>query len=332
MKVCIVGGTGNISTSIVRELLVLGHEVVCYNRGQSASPPSDVRVIKGDRQNREEFEQAMQAEAFDVAIDMISFTREDAASSLRAFRGVGHFIHCSTVCTYGIDSDWMPVTEDHPLRPVSDYGRNKIAADSLLMEAYYREGFPVTIIKPSTTYGPQMGLIRQVAWEFSWIDRVRKGKSIIVCGDGNAIHQFLHVDDAGRAFALMLGRKCCKGQTYNLVRSGFTEWRDHHRTAMRVIGREVELIGVPLANIVAANVPNSSICSDIFAHNTCYSNAKFLRDVPEFHPTVTMEAGMTQILEAMDREGRVSAAETDGWEDRLITAQRAVGAAVISGS
>jgi hypothetical protein len=37
--------------------------------------------------------------------------------------------------------------------------------------------FPVTIIKPSSTYGPQMGLLRQVAWEFSWIDRVRKGKA-----------------------------------------------------------------------------------------------------------------------------------------------------------
>ena len=328
MKICIVGGTGNISTSIVRELLLMGHEVVCYNRGQSAPPPAGVRVIKGDRQHREEFEQAMQAEGFDAAIDMISFTREDAASSLRAFRGVGHFIHCSTVCTYGVDYDWFPTTEDHPLRPISDYGRNKVAADSLLMEAYYREGFPVTIIKPSTTYGPQMGLIRQVAWEFSWIDRVRKGKPIIVCGDGKALHQFLHVDDAGKAFALILGRNRCEGQTYNLVRSGFTEWADHHRTAMRVIGKEVELIGVPLATIQAANVPNSSICTDIFAHNTYYSNAKLLRDVPEFQPTVTLEIGMANVLEAMDREGRTPVAEIDGWEDKLIEAQRKVGRAM----
>ena len=328
MKVCIVGGTGNISTSIVRELLVLGHEVVCYNRGQGVPPPDGVRVIKGDRQQREEFERVMQAEAFDAAIDMISFTKEDAASSLRAFRGVGHFIHCSTVCTYGLDYDWFPVNEDHPLRPISDYGRNKVAADSLLMEAYYGEGFPVTIIKPSTTYGPQMGLIRQVAWEFSWIDRVRKGKPIIVCGDGKALHQYLHVDDAGRGFAQVLGKNICIGQTYNLMRTGFTTWEDFHRTAMRVIGKEVEIIGVPLANIIAADVPASSICKDIFAYTPYYSNAKLLRDIPEFHPTVTLEQGMTQVLEAMDRDNRVPEAEVDGWEDRLIEAQQAVGRAV----
>ncbi len=33
MRVCIVGGTGNIDTSIVRLLLVMGHDVTCFNRG-----------------------------------------------------------------------------------------------------------------------------------------------------------------------------------------------------------------------------------------------------------------------------------------------------------
>ncbi|MAF11702.1 epimerase, partial [Candidatus Poribacteria bacterium] len=50
MRVVVVGGTGNISTSIVRELLELGHDVTCYNRGRSGSPPDGVRVIQGDRQ------------------------------------------------------------------------------------------------------------------------------------------------------------------------------------------------------------------------------------------------------------------------------------------
>ena len=92
MKIGIVGGTGNISQSILRLLLEQGHEVVCFNRGQTKKPPEGVRVIQGDRQNREEFEQKMQAEKFDAAIDMICFTAEDAASSVRAFRGVGWFV------------------------------------------------------------------------------------------------------------------------------------------------------------------------------------------------------------------------------------------------
>ncbi len=323
MRVCIVGGTGNISTSIVRLLVELGHEVTVFNRGQRTTPP-DVRVIVGDRQDREAFETCMQAERFDAAIDMISFTREDAASSLRAFRDVSHFIHCSTVCTYGIQYDWLPATEDHPLRPITDYGRNKVAADSLLLEAYYRDGFPVTIIKPSSTFGPQMGLLRQVAWDLSWIDRVRKGKPLLVCGDGFALHQFLYVDDAAPAFACALGRQRTFGQVYNMVNAGFYTWVDYHQTAMRVLGREVELIGAPLQVLVAQNVPGVGICTDIFAHNIYYSNAKITRDIPEFRPRVSLEAGMAQVIEALDREDRIPNSDELEWEDRIIAAIRAL--------
>lgn len=324
MRVCVVGGTGNISTSIVRLLLELGHEVVCFNRGRSGPVPEGASVIVGDRADKETFESRMQAEKFDAAIDMICFNREQAESSLRAFRGVGHFIHCSTVTTYGIRFDYLPVTEDHPRRPITDYGRNKVAADDVYLEAYYRERFPVTIIKPSTTYGPKMGLLRQVAWDFSWLDRIRKSKPIVVCGDGNALHSFLHVDDAALGFVHVLGKEHTIGQTYNLVPRGFTPWADHHRTAMRVLGREVELVGVPLADLLACNVPNVGICRDIFAHNTIYSAEKLFRDVPEYQPRISLEAGMAHVIEAMERAGRIPNSDEIEWEDRLIAAQRKV--------
>jgi len=324
MRVVIVGGTGNISTSIVRRLLELGHDVTCYNRGQRGAPPAGARAIAGDRKDRPAFEAAMQKERFDAAIDMICFTREDAESSVRAFRGVGQFVQCSTVCTYGVDYDWLPVTEDHPLRPTTDYGRNKVAADAVYLEAHYREGFPVTVIKPSTTYGPQMGVLRQVAWDFSWIDRIGKGKPVLVCGAGNALHQFLHVDDAALAFAGVLGKKSCIGQTYNMVRRGFTTWADHHRTAMRVIGREVELVGVPFADLKAFGIPAFDICETIFRHHVVYGAERLFRDVPEFQPRVSLEAGMRQVLAAMDAAGKVPDSDAVTWEDEIITAQRGV--------
>ncbi|MFC5652986.1 NAD-dependent epimerase/dehydratase family protein [Paenibacillus solisilvae] len=318
MRVVVLGGTGNISTSIVKLLLEQGHDVTCYNRGNHAGTPKEVRVIRGDRKDRETFEKTMQQESFDVAIDMISFTKEDAVSSLAAFRDVKQFIQCSTVCTYGIDYDWLPVSEDHPLRPVTGYGRGKAAADHALLEAYHKDGFPVTIIKPSTTYGPQMGLIRQVAWDFSWLDRIRKGKPIIVSGDGKALHSFLHVDDAAKGFAGVIGKAHCIGQTYNLVPRGFVTWEDHHRTAMKVLSREVELIGVPLQTLVAIDQERFSICSEIFAHNVYYNADKIFRDVPEFSPVISLEEGMRQVIENMDRNGKIPDSSRESWEDDIV--------------
>lgn len=318
MRVCVVGGTGNISTSIVRRLLDNGHEVTIFNRGKHRQAPSEVSLIKGNRNDRESFEGRMQAGKFDAAIDMICFTAADALSSIRAFRDVGHFVMTSTVCTYGIEYDWFPCSEDHPLRPVTDYGRDKGAADAAFMEAYFRDGFPVTILKPSTTYGPQQGMLRQVAWDFSWIDRVRKGKPILVCGDGNTLHQHLHVDDAAKAFVGVLGKTQTIGQTYNLVNRGFITWADYHRTAMMVLGHDVDLVGVPLAMLSRMNIPDFDICEEIFAHNVYYSAEKLFRDVPEFQPTISLVEGMTQVFEIMENEGRIPNSDEHYWEDVII--------------
>jgi len=318
MRVCVVGGTGNISESIVRLLLEMGHEVTCFNRGRSGDVAEGARLIVGDRADREAFEAAMQAERFDAAIDMICFDREDALSDIRAFADVSHFIQVSTVCTYGVDYDWLPVTEDHPLRPISDYGRNKVAADDAFMDAHRDGGFPVTIVKPSTTYGPKMGLLRQVAWEFSWISRVLEGRPILICGDGLAIHQFLHVDDAALGFAHMLDRPACIGRTYNLVRQGYTTWADYHRTAMDVLGRDVEMVGVSCADLQALEVPAHEICRDIFQHNVYYSPDALLADVPEFAPSISLADGIAQVYAAMKAEDRIPSSPEGGWEDQLI--------------
>ncbi len=210
------------------------------------------------------------------------------------------------------------MTEDHPLCPLTPYGQHKAAADATLLEAFARDGFPVTILKPSTTYGPMQGMLRQIAWEFSWIDRIRQGKPIAVCGQGNALHQHLHVEDAARGFAQVLGKVQCLGQTYNLVAEPPITWAAYHRTAMQVLGCEVALVGVTLAELQAHHVPGREICQEIFAHHTYYSAAQLRRDVPEFHPVVALPAGMRQVFAVMEREGRIPRAESEGWEDALI--------------
>lgn len=324
MKIGIVGGTGNISQPIVKLLLEQGHEVVCFNRRQTSQVPEGVKLIQGDRNDRETFERKMQAEKFDAAIDMICFNAEDAASSVRAFRGVGWFVQTSTVCTYGIQYDYFPADETHPLRPITDYGRGKVAADHVYMEAHYRENFPIVIIKPSTTYGPVQGMVRQVCWDFSWIDRVKKRKPILVCGDGNALHQHLHVDDIARAYVGVIGKKHTIGQTYHAVNRGYITWADYHRLAGKVLGKETELVGVPFDLLQKLNVPNFGICEEIFAHHVYYSSEKLFRDVPEFHPQVSLEQGMSQVFEVMERDSRIPNSDEVKWEDEIIARQKSV--------
>jgi len=322
MRVVIVGGTGHISSSIVPELLDLGHEVTCFNRGNSNAFGDGVQQIIGDRYDYPAFEKIMQQQNFDAAIDMITFNAADAASSLRAFPNVQHLIHCSTVCTYGNTFEKYPVDEDIECQPFTEYGINKHAADELYRAAHAKEGYPVTIAKPSTTCGVKNGLLRQINLEFDWIDRIRKGLPILICDGGMAMHQFMHVDDVGRAFAKMIGNKKCVGQTYNVVPTRCWSWHEFHTTAMEVLGNTVELVSLSFDQLKAGNIPGFEICEEIFSDHSYYSGEKLLRDLDNFAIKYLLPQIMQHTFEGMDRQKMIPEARTNGWEDALIKKYR----------
>jgi nucleoside-diphosphate-sugar epimerase len=326
MKVVVVGGTGNISTSIVRLLLEKGHDVTCVNRGLTAEVPDGVRTITVDRQDAERFQSAVQAGGFDAAIDMIAFTPDDVRSSLRAFRDVGHVLHTSTVSVLGERFDSLPVTEEHPVRPTVPYAAMKADAERVYLDARAAEGFPVTIVRPSTTYGPKRAL-RQLGIDDTWLSRMRAGKPIIKVGDGRVTHHLLHVEDAAVAFVAMLGRERCIGETYHLVHPVATTWEDFHAEEMKAVGREVEQVGVPSDVLEAIDARRFLFATNVFAHNMLFSAEKIQRDVPEFAPRISLAEGLAETIAYLDAHGL--GAETDDLEDRIIAAQRAVAGSVI---
>src|SRR5918993_2813764 len=291
MKVGIVGGTGNISTSVVRLLLERGHDVTCITRGTSGALPDGARHLSGNRHDVDWFVPAVQRERFDAAIDFIGIAPAHGAASLEAFRDVGHFVHTSTVTTVGETADWLPIREDHPLRPAVPYAENKVALDRLYQAAFYDRGFPATILKPSTTYGRKR-VVRQVGIDTRWIRRIREGRPLLRVGEGTALHHLLHVDDAALGFVGAIERERTIGQTYFLVNPQPMEWTEIHRAAMDVLGREVEQVGVSADTLYELDPQRFLMVPGVFARNLLYSADKLQRDVPEFQPRISLQSGL----------------------------------------
>jgi len=167
-------------------------------------------------------------------------------------------------------------------------------------------------------------MVRQVCWDFSWIDRTKKGKPILVCGDGNALHQHMHVDDIAQAFVGVLGKEHTLGQVYNAVNRNYITWADYHRLAGKILGKDIELVGMPFEDLRHLDIPKFGICEDEFAFHAYYTPEKLFRDLPEFHPQITLEQGMTQVFEVMEHEGRIPNSDEVYWEDEIISRQRRV--------
>ena len=320
MKVLVIGGTGNISRGIVAALLERNYEVVLFNRGQHVDPPpQDVRIIHGDRQNREDFENKVGAENWDAVIDMISFNAEDAASALKACKGnIGHFIQCSTVMTYGPPFSGINIPETGPLQGVSGYGLGKIAADNLLLDAHKKDGFPVTIFKPSYTHGPGMNLLRQVGGDGSWIDRLRKGKPILSAGDGLNYFQFLASRDAGDAFADILGKSECFGQIYNIVHPQARTWDEWHTAAANAIGVDIEIVHVSQETLIAISPERFSGLRGNFGHTQIFSHEKLASVLPDFNPKIPVIQSVAENIDWMDKHNRIPDSDADDVEDRII--------------
>ncbi len=326
MKVLVIGGTGNISRGIVAALQRRNHEVVLFNRGQHRdAPPPDVRVIIGDRKQRADFEAKIGAENWDAVIDMISFSAEDAASARRACQGkVGHFIHCSTVMTYGPPFSGVNLPETAPLQGTSGYGLGKIAADELLLAAHASDRFPVTIFKPSYTHGPGIPLHRQVGGDGSWIDRLRKGKPILSAGDGLNYFQFLSSHDAGFAFTDILGRSETFGEIYNIVHPQARTWDEWHRAAATALGVEAEIVHVAQETLIALAPERFGGLQGNFGHTQIFSHEKLASVLPDWHPQVPVTESVAENIAWMDRYDLVPNSDADDLEDRIIAAARAL--------
>jgi nucleoside-diphosphate-sugar epimerase len=328
LNALIVGGTGLISTGIVKHLTARGARVAMYNRGQRENTlPNGVRQITGDRSNAAEFARAFQNERFDTVYDMICFSPEQAEASVKAFGGrCEQLVFCSTVCTYGAKiAREVLIDESFPQEPISEYGRNKVTCEQIFMRAAERGAFKTTIVRPSHTYGPGGSLIDQQEFDSGTWDRVARGLPVLVAGDGLGLWQSTHRDDCGAFFAYAALCSKTYHEAYNATRDEVLTWRDYYREVSRALDTRAQLIFVPGSWLIAQDPKRFSFLAEITQFHGAYSSAKAKAHVPEFRATIGLEAGARETFADMRRRGAWRDSGTDAAYQRIVERALALG-------
>jgi len=217
MEALVLGGSRFIGLHLVRLLNEQGHDVTVLNRGQTpVEYPDGVGTLTADRTDPAQVKKALDGTSYDVVFDISGYTPESLTPVVDALEAsVGRFVFCSTTSVYA-PSDTAPIVEDSPLfrgPDASQYARDKILCEDLLMDAFDDRGFPVTILRPPYVYGPDNYLHQR---EFSYFARLSQGHRIIVPGNGlNMVHA-VHVDDLANAFAAAPLLEETMGQAYTI--------------------------------------------------------------------------------------------------------------------
>ena len=325
MHVLFIGGTGLISTAIARQLLESGHQVTLFNRGKSESRlPSGAQEIRGDRKDYAAFEQAFADKTYDVVVDMVAFHPDDTASAIRAFAGrCGQFIHCSTVCVYSGPVTQIPTTETEPYHSLGGYGKNKAACEELLFSAFSDQQFPATVMRPSHSYGEGGSILRSVGPGDTFVDRLRKGKPIIVQGDGNSLWASCHVDDVARGFIGVMGNARCLGEAYNVTGDEWMSWNTYHEQVAEVVGGTFNPVHIPTDVLRVMSPEHASGLHEIFSWPSIFDNSKIKRDTDYIGQTVSFKEGVRRTVAWLEANGKLDDSDTDDYEDRLIAAWQA---------
>jgi nucleoside-diphosphate-sugar epimerase len=327
MHVLFIGGTGLISTAIARQLLDAGHQVTLFNRGKTESRlPEGAQTITGNRGDYQAFIQTFSDKTYDVVVDMVAFHPNDSEAAVKAFKGrVGQFIFCSTVCVYSGPVATIPTPETEPYHSIGGYGKNKAECEKLLLREF-EDGFPVTIMRPSHTYGEGGQIIRSFGTYDAmnmFVDRLRKGKPIIVQGDGNSMWAALHVDDAAKGFISTMGNEKCLGQAYNITADEWISWNMYHEQVAEVVGGTFNPVYIPTEVLAKIAPEQSGGLTDIFSWPSIFDNNKIKRDAGYPGQTISFKEGVGRTLAWLEANDRLPDSDTNDYEDRLIASWRA---------
>lgn len=323
MNVLVLGGTGVISREIVKLLIRENHEVTVYNRGsRDLSSNSAIRQIVGDRMNRDAFEKSMRTETFDAVIDMICFNEDDARSTVSAFRDSGaQIVVCSSVAAYKRPYMTVPTVESAESLfddPVFGYAFDKAQVERYLNTVIENEQLPVTIIRPSLTYGPgaaNMGVLRQ---NYGIIDRIRKGKPLVMFGDGSTAWSFTFTPDLAKAFVGVLGKEKAYGEAYHACSEERCRWEDLYLEFGRVLGRDVEIIHISSELLMAAN---PDLFSHLYFEKTfagLFDNSKIRGVIPDFQCDISLHDGVKMMVDWFEKQANQVDPEKEMLEDTLV--------------
>ena len=259
-------------------------------------------------------------------MNWIAFTPAHIERDLRLFRGrTRQYVFISSASVYQKPAAHYLITESTPLaNPFWQYSRDKIACENRLMDEYRNAGFPVTIVSPSLTYGDSQITLAINSWAKSYtvIDRMRRGKKVIVPGDGSSLWVITHNTDFAKGLAGLLGHAQAIGHAFHITSDEVMTWDQFYRLAAQAAGTEPRIVHIA-SDFLTACVPDmlGSLTGDK-AVSTVFDNGKIKRFVPEFQATVRFAQGIRRTIAWFDAEAerREVDDEANARYDKLIDA------------
>ncbi|MBO4310735.1 MAG: SDR family oxidoreductase [Lachnospiraceae bacterium] len=326
-----IGGTGTISTAIVKRLAEeLDWEVYVLNRGiRTKVLPEGVKLIKADINDEADVLAKIGDLTFDSVCEFIGFTVSQIERDVRLFKGkTKQYIFTSSASAYHKPSAGYVITEGTALsNPYWQYSRDKIACEEYLMKQYREEGFPVTIVRPSHTYDERnipLGVHgKKGFWQV--IKRMQEGKPVIIQGDGSSLWTLTWNSDFAVGYTGLMGNRHAIGEAFQITGDETLTWDQIYSTIADALDVKLNAYHVSTDFLRAVGDKygydfTGSLLGDKSV-SVVFDNTKLKRIVPEMCTKIRFDTGVKIALEyvlAHPDECQIEDPEFDEWCDKVI--------------
>jgi nucleoside-diphosphate-sugar epimerase len=323
MKALITGATGFLGGALARRLHGMGWDVSALGRNPHALAAFKAQGIKVIQANLEDtpaivnackgqemvFHSGALSSPWGKATD---FYLANVLGTENVIRGceennVQRLIHVSTPSIYFNLAPRLKVREDAelPKRPVNEYARTKLMAESKIDEAFAR-GLPVIAIRPRAIFGPGDTTILP-----RLIAQMQKGRLRII-GDGQNIADLTYVENVVDALILCAESPAnTLGRKYNITNGQPVRLWDIIEKLANVLNLPFRKKYIPykvadtaaaILEIVHRMLPNqpeppiTRYSVSVLVNSATLDISAAQRDLG-YHPRISIEAGLDKLVE-----------------------------------
>lgn len=223
--VTVMGGCGFIGSRVCRFLIGAGFRVRVFKKSQTGVERigdlvDKVEIVCGDQASCHDVIAAIQDAQFVIHLihssvpgsSMISPASDIQANVASASAWLSRLpetqvrrvIYLSSGGTVYGRANFLPISENHPLEPISVYGVTKLACEKLVAMYSDLAGVEYRILRPSNAYGADQSTDRNQGILGVLMERLSDHKAVEIWGNGNGLRDYIHVDDLAQSVLTML--------------------------------------------------------------------------------------------------------------------------------
>ena len=226
MKVLVTGGAGFIASHIVNRLIGEGYEIVVVDdlsSGSEANLNAKAKFYKMDVRSPElasvfEAERPDYVDHHAAQVLVVRSLREpmldcwmNIEGSLNVIYlshkyGVRKVLYASTGGALYGEPEYLPVDEEHPVNPLAPYGVSKHTVEHYLYLYGVNNNLNYTVMRYPNVYGPGQDPHGEAGVIAIFAKKMLDGERPTIFGDGNAVRDYVYIDDIVDANMLALDK------------------------------------------------------------------------------------------------------------------------------